>query len=366
MLMSHGQLLEVRRGLPADYGCAAWDRLISRSLAPAGLMRPGLLLPLLRDRPEIELHSVKSGGELLLALPVARRPIPPVSTSWISPLTPGGAPHLDAEQGPAAIAALLDELGRPLLLNGIPAEGPFLDALRKSSAHLSVIETWQRAALRIAGGFAAWQESAIDRKHRKEYRRQRARLADQGDLRVKSLNPGADVRPFVNALLDLEAAGWKGRAGTAIKAQSGLAAAFREVCDGLHAAGALRFWQIALAGRPIAGLYAIVEGDCAWLGKIAYDETLARYSPGVQIILEATERLFAEPGLKLVDSCAIPSHPMIDHIWRDRIAMADVLVAGANTGPVQFTAIAAAEKLRRAARNSARAAYYRLSGKRRS
>ena len=87
------------------------------------------------------------------------------------------------------------------------------------------------------------------------------------------------------------------------------------------------------------------SASSAWLGKIAFDEAFAKYSPGVLQILDATESLFAEGGIALVDSCAIPDHPMIDNIWRDRIAMADVLIGTPNMPSARFKAMVAAEKL---------------------
>lgn len=366
MLMRMGELLTFASGRPAEQISAGWQALIGRSAEPAGLMRPELLQPLLAADPGVALATVTAGPDLLVALPVTSKRFPTLAASWVSPLTPGGAPHLDRDQGPAALATLLKGIGWPLLLHGIPADGPFHAALMQAAGRHAVVDRWQRAALRVEGTYAAWADAALGAKRRKEFRRLKNRLAEQGVLTVSSLAPGDDVGPFAEALLQVEGSGWKGQRGTAIATQPDLAPAFHSVCANLHAAGALRFWQIGLDGRAIASLYAIVEGDRAWLGKIGYDEAYAKYSPGVLLILEATERLFAEPGLKLVDSCAIPDHPMIDHLWRDRIAIADVLAAGAGVSAARFAASLAAEKLRRRARGVARDAYYRLRGLRRS
>ena len=107
---------------------------------------------------------------------------------------------------------------------------------------------------------------------------------------------------------------------------------------------------------------AIIERGQASFSKIAYDETHARLSPGAMIILEATRSLFEEGGVMLIDSCAIPNHPMLDNIWRDRIAMADVMVAGGGVGRTRFAVAVGREKLRRMLRGLARDAYYRISG----
>jgi hypothetical protein len=74
------------------------------------------------------------------------------------------------------------------------------------------------------------------------------------------------------------------------------------------------------------------SGPTAWSWKIAHDETFAQYSPGVQVLLDATDRLLADEGIHRVDSCATANHPMVDHIWRERLSLADCLFAAAPAG----------------------------------
>ena len=110
----------------------------------------------------------------------------------------------------------------------------------------------------------------------------------------------------------------------------------------------------------------MVEGAQGWIVKIAYDEAFAKFSPGVMLVLDATEALFAEPQLKLVDSCAIPGHPMIDRIWRDRIEMVDVLVAPARVSRWRFAATVAALKSHAKLRDAAKSLFYRITKRKRS
>ena len=64
-------------------------------------------------------------------------------------------------------------------------------------------------------------------------------------------------------------------------------------------------------------LASFVAPPHAFSFKTAYDEELARFSPGVLLQLENLALLERE-DIALTDSCAAPDHPMIDHIWRDR------------------------------------------------
>jgi hypothetical protein len=101
--------------------------------------------------------------------------------------------------------------------------------------------------------------------------------------------------------------------------------------------------------KPIAALVTLRSGSTAWCWKIAYDEGFARFSPGVQLLLDVTQSLLEDPGVARGDSCATAGHPMIDHIWRERLALADRLVALGPQRPFGFAAACTLERTRRAA-----------------
>jgi hypothetical protein len=92
---------------------------------------------------------------------------------------------------------------------------------------------------------------------------------------------------------------------------------------------------------------------------MAYEESFARYSPGVLVVLDATRSFFERGDVSLVDSCAAPGHPMIERIWRDRLEMADLLIATPGTSAAAFRAIHGVESARRAARSALKSAYRR-------
>ena len=49
-----------------------------------------------------------------------------------------------------------------------------------------------------------------------------------------------------------------------------------------------------------------------------------------------------------VDSCATADHPMIDHLWRERLVLADLLIAPSAAAQGQFAVALHLETLRRA------------------
>jgi hypothetical protein len=74
--------------------------------------------------------------------------------------------------------------------------------------------------------------------------------------------------------------------------------------------------------------------DRAFFFKLGIDESFARYSPGVQLTLDLTRHLCADPAIASADSTASADHPMINPIWRGRFAIGDVLIPLRRNDPV--------------------------------
>jgi hypothetical protein len=144
----------------------------------------------------------------------------------------------------------------------------------------------------------------------------------------------------------VEANGWKGRAGGAVSRDPNAAAFLAEAVTALAGEHKARVDRLTLDGATIAATITLFSGDYAWFWTIGYDETYARYSPGVQIAHDLTLALEGDESLSFVDSCAVADHPMIDHLWSGRIAMADWLVP--LDGSMSFAVTAAGERARRA------------------
>lgn len=351
----------------------AWQALGDHPLVPAGSHLAGWLLPALRHysaRLPVEMLALWRRNRLCgVFVFKAGRGL--VKRSWTSPLSFSGTPLIDQEEPEAVLKAFLEaERGRAIQLSGIPASGPFWDmlgeAVGQAGGSVEILDRWERAALRPKGTSEEWFAGNFDRKRRKEYRRLKARFGEEGALESLSWAKGDLVDPWVDDLIALEAQGWKGRRGTALATDLVMASAFREALHLLAAESSLRFWKIVFDGKPIAMMSGIVKGSQGWLGKIAYDEAFAKYSPGVQLILDATETLIDRDRLALVDSCAIPDHPMINNIWRDRIALCDVMIRAPGLSSTLFRLALAAEKGRRKARATAKTLYYRVTRRQKS
>lgn len=348
-IMLPWQALGERAFVPAGSCLHAW---LAPALAHYSNRFPIELLALRRAEGLCGVFALKAGGGL-------------VRRGWTSPLSFSGTPLIDAEEPRSVLETFLQsQHGRAIQFSSLAASGPFWDMLTEAVAQaggrIEILTRWERAALVPPASFEGWFARNFERKRRKEYRRLRSRLGEEGKVETVAWDPSDPVDPWVDDLIGLEARGWKGRRGTALATDTLMATAFHEALHLLAAEGSLRFWKITFNGKPIAMMSGLVSGGQGWLGKIAHDEDFARYSPGVLLILDATERLIDKERLALVDSCAIPGHPMISNIWRERIALADVMIQGPGLSSVAFRLLVEAEKSRRAARRFAKTLFYRV------
>jgi CelD/BcsL family acetyltransferase involved in cellulose biosynthesis len=289
----------------------------------------------------------------------------PLLVAWqaYAPLT---TPLLDAERvddaarGLIAAAAAAGALA--ILLPALSEAGVAATALRRAAARSGavpyVMNVHQRALLDAT---QAPEEAlqTLGAKKLKELRRQRNRIADSGAVTFEMTADPAAVAPALDAFLSLEASGWKGARGTALAQKAGDAAFVREGVAGMIRAGQAQVASLSSGGRIVGAGIVLRHLRRGYFFKIAYDETLAKTSPGVQLTLDITRALCADAGIDTVDSIAVSDHPMIDHVWRARLPVCDLLLP-ARVGRPAFLAITAAIAARHAARQFARNAVHRI------
>ena len=125
-------------------------------------------------------------------------------------------------------------------------------------------------------------------KLRYDLKRARTRAADRGDVRLEVLTPSAaEVDECLDRFMRIEASGWKGREGSALAARSQLHAFFRLYCHLAAEAGILRFFVLRIGTTLAAAQIAVQVYERLWVLKIAYEEALARCSPGFLLSAEA-------------------------------------------------------------------------------
>lgn len=333
-----------------------WRELASAATEPNPFYEPWMLLPALRSfaaRDRVEVVLAFRGDVLCGLFPVAYRR--GRAELWRHPYCYLTAPLLRRGCERIAMRCWLDAMAARaavVRVEDMPGAGRVRmhlgDELNERGWPALVTQAYTRAVLRRAGSPDEFLARALAGKRRKEFRRQRTRLSELGALTTDQLAPGADPLPWIDELLALEALGWKGRAGVAsVRDRAFLA----EMAAGAAREGKLQMLALRLDGRPLALKLNLFAGEGAFAFKIAFDETYARFSPGVLLELDNVEHAHRLPALRWMDSCAAPNRFMINHLWPDRREVQTVFFAtGTRRGALTLALVPLLHFLRRQAR----------------
>jgi CelD/BcsL family acetyltransferase involved in cellulose biosynthesis len=279
-------------------------------------------------------------------------------------------PPLDRGVATDAAAKLMRQArqagAHALVLREVSLDGATMktiaNVLRRQGLRPRVLQSHFRACLDATRDAEELLHEALGSKKLKELRRQRHRLAEHGALRFEVARTRDDVAAALETFLRLEASGWKGRRGTALIQHEGDAGFVRRGAVALAEIGQCEVATLRSADTPVAAAIVLRHQERAFYFKLGIDERFAKFSPGVQLTLDLTRHLCADPAIATADSTAAADHPMINPIWRGRFAIGDVLIPLRKNDPVVWL-IYAALTLRQRAREFARGAVHFIRGR---
>ena len=169
-----------------------------------------------------------------------------------------------------------------LVLPQLPVGSPTLDRLPALAVRSGFrVGTWRgpdSPRLRLTG---TWDDyfNGLDRKHRSNLRNRLKRLSALGPVAMEVVTDGPALLPALEEGLRIEAAAWKGQAGTAIGCHAELRRFYGGFAARAAAAGWLRLHFLTVGGRRIAFGYWLCYQKKLYLLKPGYDPEYARYSP---------------------------------------------------------------------------------------
>lgn len=359
---------------------APWRALAERANEPNGYYLPDWELAVnasARDRTSVAALAAWSatspasdGGARLIGLLPAismwrayKIPLPALVNA--DPYGTLGTPPLDRGLAEDAAAALMREArdagAHALILRDIALDGAafraFTEVLRYDGMRPRLLQSHLRACLDATRDADDLLRDALGAKKLKELRRQRNRLAELGDVSFEVARTPHEIASSVEIFLTLEASGWKAQRGTALKQHDGDAGFIRRATAALAETGQCEIVTLRAGETPVASAVVLRHQDRAFYFKLGVDERYAKLSPGVQLTLDLTRHLCADPAIAMVDSTANADHPMINPIWRGRLSIGDVLVPLRPRDPM-VPLIHGAWKLRRLIREPLRRAVH--------
>jgi CelD/BcsL family acetyltransferase involved in cellulose biosynthesis len=369
--MSHAGPPAPLSGIAAEQ----WRELGERTIEPNGYYLPEWQLAVnasARGRTSVSALSAWSGGgpgvaRLIGLQPVislwraCRIPLPALVSA--DPYGTLGTALLDRDMAHDAVTGLMrqarDAGAHALILRDVTLDGAvmkvFTQVLGESGMAPCVLQSHFRACLDARCDADALLREALGAKKLKELRRQRNRLAEHGEVCFEVARTPPEVAGALETFLTLEASGWKARRGTALNQDDGDAAFIRRATVALAGKAQCEIVTLRAGATPVAAAIVARHQDRAFYFKVGVDERFAKLSPGVQLTLDLTRHLCADPAIASADSTAAAGHPMIDPIWRGRLAIGDMLIPFRRNDPT-VSLIHAALKLHRLGHQTARRA----------
>lgn len=250
---------------------------------------------------QLSVCAVWRGQRLVAGLPLWRRG--GVLRAMANVHTPVfQVPACDHQARETAFTAALKEAPGALEVGALAATDSALPALARDSrgaGRVALVESLHTSPIiDLNADFAAYTRLHPTRCRKLAKLGRRMRRDHEADVAL--LEAPSDLEGELDRAFELEAAGWKGEAGTAIVSAEETARFYRLVASAYHRLGELRLSTIVLDGELTAFDLCLLHGSRMWTLKCAYNESYRRLSPGNVLLLWEIERSF-ELGLEAVE-----------------------------------------------------------------
>jgi hypothetical protein len=195
----------------------------------------------------------------------------------------------------AVLAPVAEGPWSRITVRGLPAHDPAADRLdaalgsRGWLMHRTFRETCP--IVRTDGDYGEYR-ARLGAKMRSNSNRQRRSLERAGRVELRALAPIVDLEAVLAESFALEAAGWKGRSGKAMRSSNTEERFWHDLYARFHRLGQLRFSELRLDGALIAFSLDVVHGGRLYGLKTSYDERHAGLAPGCVLLMAMIEAGF--------------------------------------------------------------------------
>lgn len=339
----------------------AWERLARSAVEPNPFFEPDALSAAARfiEKGTIWVVAVwrEQGGRRELAglFPLQFGdlrhgllwPLPSLYVSRMFSST--SAPLICASDPEGVWEAFLRDLGR-LCRGGAVLKCPRMPrgrgasiALENVMARQGIRHTWLGGYARPAVESDLSYDAYVARyssKRRRNLRRAEQLLATHGDVTYHTVEgPGPEAARAYADFLAIEAAGWKGAAGTALAKSETTRNFGGHLFGPQRVADGVTFDILAVSGRAVAVNVNLVRDGVVFAAKSAYDEHFSQASPGTLLDLYLLRRTLDGKVYKRLDSCAQPNHPLAAYWLEEQEVGALFLATTASTPRWYFEAM---------------------------
>jgi len=197
----------------------------------------------------------------------------------------------------------------------IPASSPTISVLADGVRGSTVIKEFngRGSFLDTTGSFEEYR-AALGRNFSRNLTKAKNRISRLPNIKTLFLSGTEADEKEADTLIRVEAAGWKGRTGSAILSSPLLRVFYTALARRLSKLGWLEWHILFTDDRPIAMHFAIKMGRILVINKIGFDEEFARCSPGNILFERTIQRAFDSKNTDEINC-------LTDMAWHDNWRM---------------------------------------------
>lgn len=272
----------------------------------------------LGDESRLQVHVYWEGTEVHAIAPLVVAPRGNVM--WLEVLGAGELyePTDLLFQDPDSLHHLLQALVRqhlPVNLQRVPNESRTLNQSRVACRGRGLVLFRRNTGSSYLPIMSDWESmhKSMAKKWRAEFRKKRIRAERLGTVSVDIDCPtGSALVQKLDECIRIEASGWKGRNGTAIRDRPFLHRFVRNYAATASRRGTLRICILRIAGQGVAMKIGVEFQNRLWFLKTGYDEDWMHISPGMLLTHEMIRYAFSK---KLTGYEFLGSEEMWQHAW---------------------------------------------------
>jgi len=219
------------------------------------------------------------------------------------------ADFLIAQRPEEAYRAIWNHLARTrdwdlLQLCQLPAGSATLETMASLARpdHCRIV-TWLSGASPCLPLNSTWDKffNSLAGKHRANLRNRIKRLSGIGPVKVETIFSSEELPAAVEAGLRIEAAAWKGAAGTAISSDPDVSRFYSTLALRAAERGWMQLHFLRAGSQRVAFDYSLAYKNRIHLLKLGYDPSYAPYSPSNLLLFMLLQDLFARDDVREYD-----------------------------------------------------------------
>ncbi|MEM8794948.1 MAG: GNAT family N-acetyltransferase [Pseudomonadota bacterium] len=279
----------------------------------------------------------REDGKLIALAPFASTRLLPLTPGFLRFFThdylPVGTPlclQPAADHASLLMLHLTATFKKPFLLTDLDKR-IFEAIAANEKIHSVLFEEDERAVIETQLSGDAYMGATLSKQRRKSlerrFRRLNEALQESGSPILNVFSRGDEFDAAFDAFLALENAGWKGRAGTSLLSNPVSEKFARQAISAASNKSAVEIAHLQSGERLVASLVVFRSKEKRFAWKIAYDEDLSSFSPGVQLLSRYARQVADTEGGLMLDSCSSSENAMANAIMGERRQSVTALIA---------------------------------------